>query len=117
MAKIAQASEELQRIEDRRRLALEARHRRPGLHRPSQAADDRVHRSPRRFDTACLRAGLERLRFHHLRHLFGSLTLSAGVDLATVSRPLGHSSVQLTASTYLGQVPAPATPAGTSSCL
>jgi len=60
----------------------------------------------RRFQDALKRAGLERLRFHHLRHLFGSLTLASGVDLATVSHLLGHSSVQLTASTYVGQVPA-----------
>ncbi len=60
----------------------------------------------RQFQTALQRAGLERLRFHHLRHLHGSLMLASGVDLATVSHLLGHSSVQITASTYAGIMPA-----------
>jgi integrase len=50
-------------------------------------------------------AGLPPLRFHHLRHLFGALMLGSGVDLATVSHMLGHSSVALTASTYAGVLP------------
>ncbi|MGH7608922.1 MAG: site-specific integrase [Candidatus Dormibacteria bacterium] len=59
----------------------------------------------RQFQTALDRAGLPRLRFHHLRHLFGSLMLAGGVDLATVSHMLGHASVALTASTYAGILP------------
>lgn len=50
-------------------------------------------------------AGLPPMRFHHLRHVFAGLTLAAGVDLATVSHLLGHSSVALTASTYAGILP------------
>jgi integrase len=60
----------------------------------------------RQFKTALARHGLAPLRFHHLRHLHGSLMLASGVDLATVSHMLGHSSVALTASsTYAGFLP------------
>ncbi|HVB53910.1 MAG TPA: tyrosine-type recombinase/integrase [Candidatus Acidoferrales bacterium] len=59
----------------------------------------------RQFQTALQGAGLPQLRFHHLRHLHGSLLLASGVDLATVSHLLGHSSVQITASTYAGILP------------
>jgi integrase len=59
----------------------------------------------RQFKTALARHGLAPLRFHHLRHLNGSLMLASGVDLATVSHMLGHSSVALTASTYAGILP------------
>ena len=45
------------------------------------------------------------IRWHHLRHLHGALLLASGVDLATVSHLLGHSSVALTASTCAGVVP------------
>src|ERR1035441_3390122 len=54
---------------------------------------------------APVRAGLPVIRWHHLRHLHGALLLASGVDLATVSHLLGHSSVALTASTYAGVVP------------
>jgi integrase len=54
---------------------------------------------------ALVRAGLPVIRWHHLRHLHGALLLASGVDLATVSHLLGHSSVALTASTYAGVLP------------
>lgn len=57
------------------------------------------------FQAALATAGVPPLRFHHLRHLHGSLLLASGVDLATVSHILGHSSVALTASTYAGVLP------------
>lgn len=57
------------------------------------------------FQRALRAAGLPALRFHHLRHLHGALMLASGVDLATVSHLLGHSSVALTASTYAGVMP------------
>jgi integrase len=58
-----------------------------------------------RFQRQLELAGLAPLRFHHLRHLCGSLLLAAGVDLATVSHVLGHGSVAITASTYAGILP------------
>jgi integrase len=60
----------------------------------------------RTFQRALRAAGLPPLRFHHLRHLHAGLMLGSGIDIATVSHLLGHSSVALTASTYAGVMPA-----------
>jgi len=48
------------------------------------------------FLNACDRAGIKNLRFHDLRHTFATRLVLAGVDLATVSKLLGHSSIQMT---------------------
>jgi integrase len=45
-------------------------------------------------------AGLRRVRLHDLRHGAASLRLAAGVDIAVVSKQLGHSTITLTADTY-----------------
>jgi len=45
-------------------------------------------------------AGLRVVRFHDLRHGSASLQLAAGVDLAVVSKRLGHSQLSLTTDTY-----------------
>jgi len=42
-------------------------------------------------------AGLENVTPHQLRHSFGKQALDAGVDLVTVSRLLGHTSLNTTA--------------------
>ncbi len=54
------------------------------------------------FAAALETAGLAPMHFHHLRHGFAGLMLGAGVEIATVSALLGHSSVALTARTYAG---------------
>jgi len=41
-----------------------------------------------------------------LRHTYGSLLLQSGADLKAVSTALGHSSVAITADTYMHVVPA-----------
>jgi len=46
------------------------------------------------------RVGLKGIGLHSLRHTHGSQLLSAGVPLPTVSKRLGHSSVNTTASIY-----------------
>jgi len=48
------------------------------------------------FANSCKRAGIKNLRFHDLRHTFATRLVLAGVDLATVSKLLGHSSIQMT---------------------
>ena len=46
------------------------------------------------------RAGLDRVRFHDLRHTFATLALQNGVDIKTVSGMLGHFSAGFTLDTY-----------------
>ncbi len=50
------------------------------------------------------RAKLPHIRFHDLRHSFGTLALASGVDLKTVSNALGHSAISTTANVYLHAV-------------
>ncbi len=48
------------------------------------------------FKTARKRAEIKYLRFHDLRHTAATRMVEAGVDLVTVSRMLGHSTIQMT---------------------
>jgi len=57
------------------------------------------------FENACKRAGIKNLRFHDLRHTFATRLVLAGVDLATVSKLLGHSSIQMTMCAMLTRLP------------
>lgn len=50
-------------------------------------------------------SGLPPVRLHDLRHGAGSVAQHAGADLKTVSEQLGHSSIVLTADTYLTILP------------
>jgi integrase len=50
-------------------------------------------------------AGLKSVSLHTLRHSHGSLLLSAGVPLPTVSKRLGHSSPHVTAMVYSHALP------------
>ena len=56
----------------------------------------------RQFQRSLAAADLPRLRFHDLRAASGALLLTAGVDIAVVSRRLGHSGIGVTASRYAG---------------
>jgi integrase len=47
------------------------------------------------------RAGLRRVRFHDMRHTFGSLLIQAGAPLPHVRDQMGHSSIQTTADKYV----------------
>jgi integrase len=64
-----------------------------------------VNRLGRRLDGSALRrrverardgAGLHKLRFHDLRHTYGSLLVAGGVDLAAVKSAMGHSRITTT---------------------
>lgn len=48
---------------------------------------------------------IPKVRFHDLRHSFGSLLLAAGVDLKVISELLGHSEIGVTANQYLHLLP------------
>jgi len=50
----------------------------------------------RAFKKATVKAGIEGLRFHDLRHTFASRLTEKGVDLITVKDLLGHSTVKVT---------------------
>jgi len=59
----------------------------------------------RRFVKLVAEHGLPPIRLHDLRHGAASLALEAGVDLKVVSDQLGHSSIVLTADTYVSVLP------------
>ena len=50
----------------------------------------------RRFERARDAAGLEPLRFHDLRHTYGSLLVVGGIDLVSVKAAMGHSRITTT---------------------
>jgi integrase len=50
----------------------------------------------RRFERARDAAGLEPLRFHDLRHTYGSLLVAGGIDLPSVKAAMGHSHLSTT---------------------
>ncbi len=54
--------------------------------------DDRLRR---RYEAALKRAGLRRLRFHDLRHRFGSLAITRA-DIVEVQAWMGHADIQTT---------------------
>lgn len=51
---------------------------------------------PSVVDRAREAAGLRALRFHDLRHTYGSLLVAGGVDLASVKAAMGHSRITTT---------------------
>ena len=59
----------------------------------------------RRYRRAQKAAGIRPLRFHDLRHTYGSLLAAAGVDLVTIQAAMGHSALATT-SRYLHARPA-----------
>ena len=60
----------------------------------------------RRYFLPCVeKAGLRRIRFHDLRHTFGSLLIQDGAPLPYVKEQMGHSSIQITVDVYGHLIP------------
>jgi integrase len=53
------------------------------------------------FSRLCRPAGVPQVRLHDLRQLSASLDIAAGTDIAVVSKRLRHSSIKITADTYV----------------
>src|ERR1700693_4651011 len=51
------------------------------------------------------RAGIRKIRLHHLRHTFGSQLLQNGASIVYVKEQMGHSSIQVTVDTYGHLIP------------
>ena len=62
-----------------------------------------LHRNTivKQFHVHIRSAGIDRLRPHDLRHTYGSLLMSQGVPLKTISELMGHASIEITADIYL----------------
>ena len=48
------------------------------------------------FNIAVKKAGIDNFRFHDMRHTFASRLIQAGVDIYSISKLLGHSSIVMT---------------------
>lgn len=57
------------------------------------------------MDEVCRRCGIENLHIHDLRRSLGSWMLMNGVDIAVVSRTLGHKSIAVTEKVYAHLLP------------
>lgn len=85
-----------------------------GLHVAGKAPGDLVFTSPeggllrstnfrrRCFDRAATDVGLDGLTLHELRHTAVSLAVSAGANVKSVQRMLGHASAAMTLDVYSG---------------
>ncbi len=54
----------------------------------------------RALEAALKRAGVERCRFHDLRHTYASILIGMGQDVTLVADQMGHSSPKVTLTTY-----------------
>jgi integrase len=57
------------------------------------------------FHPLLAKAGIERIRFHDLRHTSATLSLSNGDNVKVVAERLGHSSPEMTLDVYAHAVP------------
>lgn len=64
-------------------------------HPASGSALDR-HEVSRRFKVALTRAGVREVRFHDLRHTFGTRMAAAGVPIRTLQEWMGHADIKTT---------------------
>jgi integrase len=78
--------------------------RRAGLADPCEACEGKGRLGDRKQAPKCEacegHGKIARFRFHDLRHTYAALSLAAGVELFTLSRRMGHSSISVTADRY-----------------
>ena len=67
-----------------------------------QSADNLAKR---RFLPALNRAGIDKIRFHDLRHTYASLLLANGAPMKYVQHQIGHSSITMTMDLYTHLLP------------
>ena len=63
---------------------------------PSSASPLDRTKVTRRFQAACVEAGVRGIRFHDLRHTFATTLAAAGVPLRTMQEYLGHADIKTT---------------------
>lgn len=66
---------------------------------------EQLHDVRKTMATACSRCGIRNLHIHDLRRSLGSWMLTTGVDIAVVSRTLGHKSIAVTERVYAHLLP------------
>lgn len=62
-----------------------------------QSADNLAKR---RFLPALNRAGIDKIRFHDLRHTYASLLIAKDVNIKYIQKQMGHASFEITMNTY-----------------
>ena len=63
------------------------------------------HAETRRFQRILSDAGIEKHRFHDLRHTCATLLLAQGVELRVIMETLGHTQIATTADIYSQVLP------------
>jgi integrase len=89
------------------RQALESAHESKGPHQVYVVSwgGDRVKTVKRAFAAACVRAGLEDVTPHTLRHTAATWMAESGVDMRKISRYLGHTKTETTELVYAKHTP------------
>lgn len=59
----------------------------------------------RRFNLVLENAGVQKIRFHDLRHTYASLLLAKDMNIKYIQRLMGHSSFEITMNTYAHLMP------------
>ena len=75
----------------------------PVFHKGGKLISDNTLR--RKWDKACERIGIGHRRLHDIRHTTASLLLARGAPVTYVAEQLGHSSPQITLTTYAHYIP------------
>jgi len=64
---------------------------------PRKKEDGFFHKVSRDLKTTCRKIGIDKFRFHDLRHTAASwMVIDGGIDLVTVKEVLGHSDIKMT---------------------